>query len=60
LVETLRDPERLADLRHNGGGSFAGSAQVDRNLFDAEPKSRQALCDELLSVLQVYKALGGG
>jgi multidrug efflux system outer membrane protein len=33
---------------------------ADRNLFDAELNLAQARRDELLTVVQLYKALGGG
>jgi multidrug efflux system outer membrane protein len=33
---------------------------ADRSLFDAELSLAQARRDELLSVVQLYKALGGG
>ena len=33
---------------------------ADQDLFDAELSLAQARRDELLSVVQIYKALGGG
>ena len=61
LVETLRDRVRLAYLRYNGGVSnLLEALDADRNLFDAELSLAQARRDELLSVVQLYKALGGG
>jgi multidrug efflux system outer membrane protein len=61
LVETLRDRSRLAYLRYNGGvATLLDALDADRNLFDAERTLAQTRRDELLSVVQLYKALGGG
>jgi multidrug efflux system outer membrane protein len=61
LVETLQDRARLAYMRYNGGVSnLLEALDADRNLFDAELSLAQARRDELLSVVLVYKALGGG
>jgi len=61
LVETLRDRARLAYLRYNGGVSnLLEALDADRELFDAELSLAQARRDELLTVVQLYKALGGG
>ncbi len=61
LVETLRDRSRLAYLRYNGGVSnLLEALDADRNLFNAERTLAQTRRDELLSVVQLYKTLGGG
>ena len=61
LVNTLRDRTRLAYLRYNGGvANLLEALDADRELFDAERSLAQARRDELLTVVQVYKALGGG
>jgi outer membrane protein TolC len=61
LVQTLRDRARLAYLRYNGGVStLLDALDADRNLFDSELSLAQARRDELLAVVQLYKALGGG
>jgi NodT family efflux transporter outer membrane factor (OMF) lipoprotein len=61
LVTTLRDRSRLAYLRYNGGVSnLLEALDADRELFDAELSLAQVRRDELLSVVQLYKALGGG
>jgi len=61
LVATLRDRVRLAYLRYNGGVStLLEPLDADRNLFDAELSLAQARRDELLTVVRLYKALGGG
>ena len=61
LVETLQDRSRLAYMRYTGGVSnLLEALDADRNLFDAELELAQARRDELLTVVQLYKALGGG
>ena len=61
LVDTLRDRSRLAYLRYNGGvATLLDALDADRNLFAAERTLAQTRRDELLSVVQLYKALGGG
>jgi multidrug efflux system outer membrane protein len=61
LVETLRDRSRLSYLRYTGGvATLLDALDADRNLFEAERSLAQARRDELLTVVQVYKALGGG
>jgi multidrug efflux system outer membrane protein len=61
LVTTLQDRSRLAYMRYNGGVSnLLEALDADRNLFDAELSLAQARRDEILTVVQLYKALGGG
>ena len=61
LVATLTDRARLAYLRFNGGVStLLDALDADRELFNAELSLAQARRDELLTVVAVYKALGGG
>ena len=61
LVQTLTDRSRLAYMRYTGGVSnLLEALDADRNLFDAELSLAQSRRDELLSVVQLYKALGGG
>ena len=61
LVETLRDRSRLSYLRYTGGvATLLDALDADRELFDAERSLAQSRRDELLSVVQVYRALGGG
>ncbi|HEY6802703.1 MAG TPA: efflux transporter outer membrane subunit [Pyrinomonadaceae bacterium] len=61
LVETLRDRSRLSYLRYTGGvATLLDALDADRSLFDAERSLAAARRDELLSVVQLYKALGGG
>jgi len=61
LVDTLRDRARLSYLRYTGGvATLLDALDADRELFDAERSLALARRDELLSVVQLYKALGGG
>jgi multidrug efflux system outer membrane protein len=61
LVETLRDRSRLAYLRYQGGvDTQLNALDADRDLFDAELDLSQTKRNELLSLVQLYKALGGG
>jgi len=61
LVTTLQDRSRLAYMRYTGGVSnLLEALDADRNLFDAELSLAQSRRDELLTVVQLYKALGGG
>ena len=61
LVATLRDRSRLAYLRYEGGvDTLLNALDSDRELFDAEVNLTQTKRNELLSLVQLYKALGGG
>lgn len=61
LVATLQDRSRLAYLRYNGGvDTLLNALDADRDLFAAEIGLSQTRRDELLSLVQLYKALGGG
>jgi multidrug efflux system outer membrane protein len=61
LVTTLRDRSRLAYLRYTGGvATLLDALDADRDLFDAERSLAGARRDELLALVQIYKALGGG
>jgi NodT family efflux transporter outer membrane factor (OMF) lipoprotein len=61
LVTTLQDRSRLAYMRYNGGvATLLDALDADRDLFNAELSLAQTRRDELLTVVQLYKALGGG
>ena len=61
LVATLRERSRLAYLRYEGGvDTLLNALDSDRELFDAELNLTQTKRNELLSMVQLYKALGGG
>jgi multidrug efflux system outer membrane protein len=61
LVATLRDRERLAYLRYRGGvDTELNALDADRDLFEAQIGLAEIRLNEMLSVVQLYKALGGG
>jgi outer membrane protein, multidrug efflux system len=61
LVTTLQDRSRLAYLRYRGGvDTLLNALDADRDLFNAELNLAQTRRDELLALVQLYKALGGG
>jgi multidrug efflux system outer membrane protein len=61
LVTTLRDRSRLAYLRYEGGvDTLLSALDADRDLFNAELSLAQTRRNELLSLVQLYKTLGGG
>jgi len=61
FTQTLEDQERLANLRYEGGVTpYLEVLDTDRQYLDARRGLAQAKRDELLSVLALYKALGGG
>jgi multidrug efflux system outer membrane protein len=61
LVVSLRDAARLADIRYRGGvSSYLEVLDTERQLFDAELTLAQFQRDELLAVVRLYRALGGG
>jgi len=61
LVNATADRKRLAYLRYQGGvDTQLNALDADRDLFNAELALAQIRYNELLSVVQLYKALGGG
>jgi multidrug efflux system outer membrane protein len=61
LVSTLRDRSRLAYMRYRGGvDTLLNALDADRDLFTAELSLAQTRRNELLALVQLYKALGGG
>ncbi|MDQ1707496.1 MAG: outer membrane protein multidrug efflux system [Pyrinomonadaceae bacterium] len=61
LVGSLRDASRLAHLRYEGGvDTLLNALVVDTSLFNAELSLAQTKRNELLSLVQLYQALGGG
>ena len=58
---TLRDRSRLAYVRYEGGvDSQLNALDADRDPFEAELSLTQTRRNELLSMVQLYKDLGGG
>jgi multidrug efflux system outer membrane protein len=61
LVAVLEARKRLAYMRYQGGvDTQLNALDADRDLLQAQLDLRQTKLNELLSVVQLYKALGGG
>lgn len=61
LTLAAADTSRLADIRYRGGvSSYLEVLDSERQFFDAELGLVRAQRDELLAVVLLYKALGGG
>ena len=61
LVTATTDRKRLAYLRYRGGvDTQLNALDADRDLFQAQLTLAQLRLQEMLSVVQLYKALGGG
>jgi multidrug efflux system outer membrane protein len=61
LVAALQDRTRLAYVRYRGGvDTLLNALDSDRDLFQSELTLSQIRLNELISVVQLYKALGGG
>ncbi len=61
LVVALEDRKRLSYMRYRGGvDTQLNALDSDRDLFQAELTLAQLKRNEILSVVQLYKALGGG
>ena len=60
-MKALRDRVRLADLRYQGGlDSFLQVLDAERDLFQGELQLAKLKRDELVWVVNLYRALGGG
>src|SRR5579862_7006574 len=61
LVYALQDRLRLAYIRYRGGvDTQLDALDADRDLFSAELSLSQIRLQEVLTIVQLYKALGGG
>ena len=61
LVNALRDRTRLAYVRYRGGvDTQLNALDADRDLFQAELTLSGIRLNELLTVVELYKALGCG
>jgi outer membrane protein, multidrug efflux system len=61
LTDTLRDQSRIANMRYTGGvSSYLEVLDTERQRLTAEQELAQAQRDVLTSLVQLYKALGGG
>jgi multidrug efflux system outer membrane protein len=61
LVQVLRSATALSGVRYDGGvTSYLEVLDNERQLFDAELQLARVQRDELVAVVQLYRALGGG
>jgi multidrug efflux system outer membrane protein len=61
LTVAARDTTQLANMRYRGGvASYLEVLDSERQLFDAELGVVRTYRDELVAVVRLYKALGGG
>ena len=61
LVGALQDRAALANKRFFGGlDSYLQVLDAERDLFDAELDLARLQRDELLNIVGLYRALGGG
>ena len=61
FVDALRDADRLSQARYKGGlDSYLQVLDAQRNLFQGELALARLRRDELASVVELYRALGGG
>ena len=61
LVSTLQERRRLAYMRYQGGvDTLLNALDADRDLFSSELSLAQVRRDELVALVLLYRALGGG
>jgi outer membrane protein, multidrug efflux system len=61
LVASAQDASRLSHMQYSGGvASYLEVLTNETNYFSAELGLAQAQLNELLALVEVYKALGGG
>jgi outer membrane protein, multidrug efflux system len=61
LVASTQDAARLSDVRYRGGvASYLEVLTSQTSFFDAELELARARLTELLTLVQLYSALGGG
>lgn len=61
LARAAQDAARLSDLRYRAGETnYLEVLTNETNVFDAELQLAQAQVNELLALVQLYRALGGG
>ena len=61
LLKALEETNRLSTLRYQGGlDSYLQVLDAERNRFQGELALAQLRQQEVLSVVQLYRALGGG
>lgn len=60
-VTALQESVRLSTLRYTGGfANYFEVIEAQQQLFPAENTLAQVQRDQLIAVVQLYKALGGG
>lgn len=61
LVATLKERSELSYLRYRGGvDTLLNALDADRDLFNAQLAVAQSRRNELVAMVQLYRALGGG
>jgi multidrug efflux system outer membrane protein len=61
LVKALAESSRLSNLRYEGGlDTYLQVLDAQRNQFQGELVMAQLRREELISIVQLYRALGGG
>ena len=61
LVHALEESNRLSVIRYQGGlDSYLQVLDAERNLFQGQLVEAQLRRDVLSSIVQLYRALGGG
>jgi multidrug efflux system outer membrane protein len=61
LTRSAGDALRLTTVRYQGGASsYLEVLDADTRLFAAQLVLAQAQLNELLAIVQIYRALGGG
>jgi NodT family efflux transporter outer membrane factor (OMF) lipoprotein len=61
LVKALQDTDRLSTLRYQGGlDSYLQVLDAERNLFQGQLDLARLRRDELVAIVSLYRALGGG
>jgi multidrug efflux system outer membrane protein len=61
LVSAAQDARRLAEIRYEGGATgYLEVLDADTRLFDAELGLAQAELSERSTLVEIYRALGGG
>jgi multidrug efflux system outer membrane protein len=61
FVRALENADKLSKMRYEGGlDSYLQVLDAERNLFQGQLTLARLRRDELLSVVQLYRALGGG
>jgi multidrug efflux system outer membrane protein len=61
LTQSAQDAARLSDMRYRAGQTnYLEVLTNETNLFSAELRLAQAQVNELLALVELYRALGGG